>query len=478
LALLSVALGQFMVVVDVTILNIALPSLASDLHADLPELEWALIAYGLTMVGLVPIFGRISDVLGRKRLYVVGLAVFSLASALAAASPVIEALILARILQAVGGALITSNTLAILTDVFPPGKRGVAMGVQSILISGGAALGPVLGGFLVTSFGWEAVFLVNLPIGAISALMASVILPPLKSGRPSEPLDWIGAAMLLGGLVATLMALTRAPEWGWTDVRTLLAIGSGLPLLALFVRRQLRVEHPLVKPSLFRIRPFVAGQIAGFFATASLVSMVFMLPFYWQVLRGLSAREAGLLMLPIPLSLGVMAPISGRLSDRFGSRGLTTVGLTIAAIGCLLVSRIDGVTPIPDVLWRLAFFGLGLGLFLAPNNNATMSAAPAEDRGVAAGLLALFRFTGQAIGIAGAGTLFLHASGHVDSAALITPDGLHAASEAALVALRADFVEGYRTVCLAAAPVALLGALLSFSRGSHTAGGDGGTSRA
>lgn len=463
-ALLSVALGQFMVVVDVTILNIAVPSIALDLDAALPDLEWTLIAYSLTMIGLVPLFGRISDVVGRKRLYLTGLAIFAAASGLAAMSQGIGHLIAARVLQAVGGALITSNTLAILTDVFPPGRRGIAMGLQSVVISGGAALGPALGGLLVTSFGWEAVFLVNVPVGVLSAAMALVVLPELRSGRRGEPLDVVGAGLLLGGLLATLLGLTRAPAWGWSDGRTLGALAVGVPLLASFAVWQTRAHYPLVEPSLLRIRPFVAGQVAGLFATMTLVSMVFLLPFYWQLLRGYSAQEAGLLMLPTPVGLMVTAPIAGRLSDRLGSRELTTLGLILAAGGALLLSGLNAATPILDALWRLLLFGVGLGMFLAPNNSAVMSAAPAGDRGVASGLLALFRFTGQALGIAFAGTLLLHAAGAEDLP-LIGEAGLAAGAD--LQASKASFVVGFRTVCLAAVPIALAGAMLSFARGAR-----------
>jgi MFS family permease len=291
------------------------------------------------------------------------------------------------------------------------------------------------------------------------------VLPPLVSGREREPLDWPGAVLLLGGLFGTLMGLTRAPEWGWVDAKTLAAFGVGVPLLALFALRQLRARYPLVKPSLLRIRPFVAGQVAGLFGTMTLVSMVFLLPFYWQALRGLSAQEAGLLMLPVPLSLMTMAPISGRLSDLIGSRGLTTTGLLSASVAAFLLGQVNAETAIPDVLWRMAVFGLSLGLFLAPNNNATMSAAPASDRGVASGLLALFRFTGQALGFAFAGTLFLHAAGHANSAELLTPDGIRASADAS--AMSADFVIGFHSVCLAVIPIALVGAALSFSRGAH-----------
>ncbi|MFW6175014.1 MAG: MFS transporter, partial [Chloroflexota bacterium] len=181
LILFSVALGLFMVVVDVTILNIALPTLADDMGASLAAVQWTLIGYSLVLAGLVPFFGRISDVIGRKRLFLTGLLVFGASSAAAAASPSVEWLIGARLAQAVGGAIISANTLAIITDTFPAGKRGIAMGVQSILISGGAAFGPVIGGVLVTNFTWRAVFLINVPIGLAAATLGALVLPSLKS---------------------------------------------------------------------------------------------------------------------------------------------------------------------------------------------------------------------------------------------------------------------------------------------------------
>ena len=469
--LLSVALGQFMVVVDVTILNIALPTIAQELDATMAGIQWAIIAYALTMVGLVPVFGRISDVLGRRRLYVLGLVLFAGGSALAATSTFMEFLVGARVVQAVGGALITSNTFAILTDTFEEGRRGVAMGIQSILISGGAAIGPTLGGFLVTTLGWEWVFLVNLPVGAVAAAIALGVLPPLKADRPREPLDWTGATLLMVALVGMLFGVTKAPEWGWSATGVWAPMSVGAVFMALFVWRQLRVQHPLIRPSLFRIRAFVAGQLAGTFATMSLVSMVFLLPFYWQGLRGTTAAEAGLLMLPLPLAIMVTAPISGRVSDIRGSRGVTTLGLSIAAVALLLLSRIGAATPIVDVLWRLALFGVGLGMFLAPNNNAVMSAAPAEHRGVASGLLALFRFTGQGLGIAFGGTLFAAATA-IGADRPVSPEVLATLGRDSelLAELGPRFETGFDAVCLAATPLAVIGALLSWSRGRPSRG--------
>ncbi len=326
LVLFSVALGLFMVVVDISILNIALPTIAEAMHASLAEVEWTLIAYTLVLTGLVPFFGRISDVLGRKRLFIIGVLAFAGASLLAAFSQSIFWLIGARMVQAIGGALITSNVLAIITDTFPEGRRGVAMGVQAILVSGGAAIGPTLGGFLVTHFGWGSVFLVNVPVGILAASMGALILPPLRRNRTLEPIDWLGAGLLFSGAGMVLLGITKAPEWGWISLATLALIAAGLAVLGFFVFRERHTQFPLVDLSLFRIRQFAAGQVAGSFTTMTMATMMLLFPFYWQALRGYSAQTAGLLMLPLPMTLMIVAPLSGRLSDKFGARGLTSGG--------------------------------------------------------------------------------------------------------------------------------------------------------
>jgi len=466
LVLPAVAFGQLMVVVDVTVLNIALPALARDLHTDMAGLEWAIIAYGLTMIGLVPTFGRVSDVLGRKRLYLVGLLVFCIGSALCAAAHEVGWLVAARVVQAAGGALVTSNALAILTDAFPTGRRGVAMGVQSILISGGAAAGPVIGGFLVTRFGWEAVFLVNLPVGGVTMVYAARVLPSVRGGT-REPMDWVGAGLLLVGLSTALLAVTKAPDWGWTARETLGSLAAGVVALVLFALWERRAASPLVRPSLLRIRALTHGMLAGMLAGLTLTAVVFLLPFYWQGLRGYEALDAGLLMFPLPLAIAVMSPLAGRYSDLRGGRGVTTAGLVLAAVGLSLVGLTGGGTSVPDFLWRYGVFGLGMGMFLAPNNNSVMSAAPAEHRGVASGLLVLTRFTGQSLGIAWGGTVFLHAVGGAHGE-IPSPEALASVAHDPELAARmtAPFVEGFRTACLATVPITLLGALLSARRGS------------
>ena len=470
LVLLSVALGLLMVVVDISILNIALPSIATSMHASLAEIEWTLIAYTLALTGLVPFFGRISDVFGRKRLFIIGEIIFAGASFLAAQSPFMLWLIGARVLQALGGALISSNTLAIITDTFPAGKRGAAMGVQAILMSGGAAIGPTLGGFLVTHFGWQSVFYVNVPLGIIAAAFGAKVLPALRSNRTLEPIDWTGSILLFLGLAGSLLGVTKGPEWGWATSKTLVSIIGGLLVLGLFVLWEMRRRSPLVDLTLFKIQEFTAGQLAGMFATMSLSSLTFLFPFYWQGMRGYSAEAAGVLLLPLPLALMVAAPIAGRLSDRVGARGISTAGLLVLALALFLLSRITVGMNVWNVLWRLLFLGAGLGMFTAPNNNAVMSSVPSQRRGIAAGLLGMFRFTGQSAGIAFAGVIF--------AIFAVAPGGfaLHglpstgqvsgvAANGAQFEQIRSAFVYGLDAVALAAIPLACFGALLSLLRG-------------
>lgn len=473
LILVSVALGLIMVIIDVSILNIALPTIATSMHATLSDVEWTLIIYTLALTALVPFFGRISDVFGRKRLFIIGVLLFSATSLLAAFSQSILWLIGARMLQAFGGALITANVLAIITDTFPAGKRGTAMGAQAILVSGGGSMGPILGGFLVTHFGWQSVFLVNVPIGIIAAIFATFILPPLKSHRTLEPVDWTGAGLLVAGSAPLLLGVTQGPQWNWS-VTCWALMGGGALLLGLFVLRELRAKYPLVDLSLFKIREFAAGQMAGTFATIAMASLTLLFPFYWQVLRGYSAEEAGILMLPMPLTLVVVAPIAGRISDKLGARGIASVGLGITAVGLFLISQITAAMPIWHVLWRLVIFGGGLGMFMPSNNNSVMSAAPAKRRGIASGLLGMFRYTGQSFGIAFAGTCFVSfavsSSGFaLHGLPLFPTTGNGAVSQATMQAMAGAFMNGMRATALLAIPFVIIGVFLSLLRGSAAA---------
>lgn len=469
LTLFTVSLGMLMAVVDISILNVALPSITAALDASVEEIQWTLIAYTLAMTGLIPIFGRVSDVIGRKRLFIAGLFFFALGSLLAALSHSIAGLIAARLVQAVGGALITTNTLAIVTDTFPQGQRGVAMGIQAILISGGAALGPTLGGFLVTHFDWEAVFYVNLPIGFVAIILAWWVLPPLRQHRVLEPIDWLGALLLMGGLTPLMLGLTMGGTWGWTSPASLAAILGGIVLLLGFSHREMQEEYPLIDLKLFSISEFRSGQLAGMFVTISMSGMMFLFPFYWQGVRGFSAQEAGLFMLPVPLTLMIVAPLAGRLSDLYGARGIASAGLITVMAGLYLVSRITVDMTVFHVLWRVTIFGLGLGLFMAPNNNAVMSVVPPQKRGVASGLLGTFRFIGQSLGVAYTGAIVaaVAGAGLAKGKGLPSPETLStlAQNAEALHAFQAGFVRALSMAVLATLPFTAIGVVLSLLRG-------------
>ncbi|MCB0417742.1 MAG: MFS transporter [Bdellovibrionaceae bacterium] len=468
LVLLCVGLGLFIVVIDVTIVNIALPSLARELQAPFATVQWVVISYTLMLIGLVPVAGRLSDIVGRKKLFIIGQLVFAASSLLAAQARSIEFLIFGRIVQAFGAALISSNTLAIISDTFPPGRRGVAMGIQAILISGGAAVGPSLGGFLVTHFGWPSIFFINIPIGILGAAFSYRLLPDHQLLKHGERLDWMGAVLCVFGLGALFLGLTEGAENGWSFAPVAL-MSFGAVTTAVFVWMQSRHAHPLVDLSLFSNREFAFGQLAGVLAMITLSGVQFLMPFYWQSLRGLDAQTAGLLMLPLPIAFMVISPLSGRFSDVFGSRGISTVGLSMVGLSLWLLTALDASTPVFGVIWRVFLLGISLGMFMAPNNNSIMSAVADDRRGIASGLLAMFRYTGQSLGVAIAGAIFnfsLRHAGNVGSGgqglarvlSAIPPGGRLPAD------IGLSFSWGFQSVCWVYLPLVLLGAFLSSQR--------------
>ena len=281
----------------------------------------------------------------------------------------------------------------------------------------------------------------------------------------------MGAALLVGGVTPLLLGITKAPDWGWSSAIVLLLIAEGIVVIGLFILRQRRARFPLIDLSLFNNLQFSSGLAAGIFATIALATMALLFPFYWQGLRGYSAQTAGLLMMPIPLSLMFTAPIAGRLSDTMGSRWIATIGLVVVMTGLFLISQLTATMTLPHVLWRLVVFGSGLGMFVAPNNNAVMSTPPAPKRGIASGLLGMSRYSGQCFGIAFGATMFATFA----TAGAFTLHGMptstlmaSAASDPVLLQNISDaFMNGMQTAVLCAIPLAGIGALLSVVGGSR-----------
>lgn len=406
----AVSIGVFMSTLDISIVNISLPRIMGDLNANLSEIQWVVLAYLLTISSLLLTFGRLADLMGRKRVYIAGFAVFTVGNLLASLSHSVAELILARALTGVGGAMIQANGAAITAAVFPPEERGKALGLNGTIVAAGLVTGPTIGGVLTDGLGWRSVFFVAIPVGLLAIPFASLVLKEerisVPRGMRREPFDWPGAALWAAFLFTLLFALNRGPDIGWSSPALLALFAASFCLAIVFVVVELRNAYPTIRLSLFRIWGFSAGCTASFSTFVGQQASTFLMPFYLQVALALSARTAGVLMTAVPFTMAVVAPVSGRLSDRYGSRSLATIGLGILVLGFFLLSRVttadQGYIPIVGTLTLL---GLGIGMFQSPNNSFIFGSVPREHYGVASGFIATMRTAGSSLGITLWGTM-------------------------------------------------------------------------
>ena len=450
-----VALGVFMCVLDTSIVNVSLPPIAAYFHVAVgAQVEWVIVAYLIVIAATLLTIGRLSDRIGRRPIWITGLCVFTTASALCGVAPALWMLITARVLQGVGGAMLMAVSPAMLTAAFPPEERGRALGLNSMIVALGITAGPTLGGLITEQASWRWIFYVNAPIGVVAVIASAIVLP--REHQPSRVrFDILGAIALGLGLAAltTVLSVGNAAGWGSPVVIALGALGA--TALVGFVAQERRHEAPLIDHTLFRDRLFA-------WATASLVlsflaafATSFVLPIYFQQLRGYSVLRTGVLLTPFPLVVAVVAPLSGRLADRIGTRGLASAGMTILCVGLVLLARLDARTSLWGVIWPQLVTALGMGMFQSPNNSAIMGAAPRNRQGVAAGMLATGRTVGQSLSVAIAG-------------AVLMSTGAVAAGRALLgrphdPALAGTFVRGFRWslwTCSALAAIAIVTSLL------------------
>lgn len=405
-ALAGLAVGAYMSALDGSIINSMLPVVTRALGSDVATMEWIVTTYVLLQSGLLLSFGRLGDLRGHKVVYVLGFVIFLVGSVFCGLAPSPPFLIGARAIQALGAAALWSNSAAILTRVFPPEQRGRALGFQATMVYLGLSSGPPLGGWLTGAFGWRAVFLVNIPFGLL-ALYLSVryIRRDEPSGR-GERFDLAGAAVYLLGLVSVLLALNQGHALGWTSAPVLGSLAIGLALLVAFAAIERRVAHPMLDLGLFRRRAFAAPVLSAVMNYLCTNSTIFLMPFYLIQGRGLDPAQAGLILIGQPVVMATTTSLSGALSDKIGSRLPATLGMTILSLGLFLLSRLDGSSPLPQVVGSLAVVGLGVGLFTSPNSSAVMGAVPSERRGVAAGILSTARTLGGVLGIGLAGAIF------------------------------------------------------------------------
>ena len=402
LVLAAVMLGGIMGPIDASIVNVILPTIAGFFGAPLAVAQWVPLIYLLTISSLLLFYGRLGDILGYKRVYLAGLLCFTVTSGLCGLAPTIHWLIAFRAIQGIGAGMTMAVPFAILTAVFQPHERGRALGINAISISAGLALGPTLGGLLTSLWSWRLVFLINIPIGLAALLWSIKVIPDLK-GKPGR-MDLAGATSAFISLFSFLYFINRVQDTGFSLVSGL-ALAAAATFGLTFYCVEKKTPQPMVNLALFKIRTFTLGTLSSLLNFASQYILVFLTPFFLQRVAHYPPNKTGLLMTCFPLTVMAVAPFSGNLSDRLGTRGLAAAGAAICSAALVTMAFLPVNASALDMGWRLAFFGLGTGMFQSPNNSAVMGTSPRPYLGIASGILGTARNTGMAVGISSAGLI-------------------------------------------------------------------------
>ncbi|HEY6692535.1 MAG TPA: DHA2 family efflux MFS transporter permease subunit [Solirubrobacteraceae bacterium] len=453
-AIVSVAL--FMVVLDNLVVTTALPSIRADLGATIQSLEWTVNAYTLSYAVLLLTGAALGDRFGRRRMFVIGLAMFTVASAAAALAPTTAALIAARAIQGVGAAIVTPLTLTLLADVFPADKRGLAIGAWSGVSGLGIALGPLVGGAVVDGISWHWIFWINVPIGL--ALLPLAARRLAESHGPSRSLDLPGLGLASAGLLGIVYGIVRGAELGWTSTTVLGSLIAGAVLVAAFLAWEARAPQPMLPLRFFRSRGFAAVNGVSLAMYFGVFGSIFLLAQFFQVTQGYSPLEAGLRTLPWTIMPMFIAPIAGLLSDKIGSRPLMATGLTLQAGAIAWLASVSTPTvPYSELVIPFVMAGTGMALVFAPAANAVLSSVRPEEAGQASGATNAIRELGGVLGVAVLATVFAHNGSYASPAAYT--DGMTSAiwvGAAVLLAgaLAALLVPGRRAQRAAAMPLA------------------------
>jgi EmrB/QacA subfamily drug resistance transporter len=400
--LIVLCVAQFMVVLDVTVVNVALPSIGKALHFAPADLQWVITAYVLFTGGLLLLGGRATDLFGRRRVFLAGLTLFTAASLASGLAPSSAALVVARAAQGLGAAMLTPGALSIIVTAYAGRQRAAALSAWGAVGSAGAAAGVVLGGMLTSWLGWESIFFVNVPVGLAAGLFALRLVPPHSAAAAGRrQLDLAGAVALVAGLMVLVYAIEGTGQHGWGSARTLVLGALAVALLATFVAIERRASHPLVPPAVWKVRSLVSGVGLMFGATGVLVGTFFLNSLYLQRVLGDSALETGLAFLPLALVIGLGAHLASHLLHRVGTRALAAVGLVLMGAGSLwLAAAPDHASYVTDLLPGFLAVGLGVGLVFPAASVTTMSDVHDEDSGLASGLMSTGHEVGAALGVA------------------------------------------------------------------------------
>jgi EmrB/QacA subfamily drug resistance transporter len=488
--LIAVSVAIFMLLLDITVVNVALPSIQRELHSSFADLQWVVNAYALTLAAYLLTAGSLADLFGRRRVFTTGLVVFTCSSAVCGLSSSPLMLNLARAVQGVGGAMMFATSLALIAQAFRGRERGIAFGVFGAVTGAAVAVGPVVGGIITTGIGWQWIFFVNVPIG-----IAAVALTLMRVSESRDPnatgVDWLGLVTFSGSLFLLVYALEQGNEAGWGSTKILTLLVVSVVLLAVFLLAELRQQRPMLDLSLFRRPAFTGANVVAFALSSSIFAMFLYLTLYIQDVLGYGALQAGLRFLPITMLSFIVAPIAGRLTVRVPVRLLLGSGLLLVSGGLLAMTAVNASTGWTVLIPGFVLAGAGIGMINPPLASTAIGVVHYSRSGMASGINSTFRQVGIVTGIAGLGAVFAHEVSHSVASSLAASGQGHAVQSAAhgrlstllqsgevgkvLHALppvpraalehayRVGFTEAFSTILLIATAIALIGAVLAFA---------------
>ncbi len=401
----AMCFALFMIMLDNTVVNVALPSIQRDLHASLPALEWTMNAYTLTFAVLLVTGGRLGDIFGRRKVFLFGVAVFGASSLAIGFAPTDGVLLAFRAVQGIGAAFMMPATLSIITQSFPAEERGTAIGTWAGVSALALAVGPILGGFLTQDVGWRAIFYINPPIAVAAVAVTLFAARESRDETVGRSLDLPGIATLTAGLTALVLALVESNSWHWGSARIVGLFAVAVIALAMFVAIELRVRAPMLDFSFFRSRTSAGANVVAFLVTFAMFAMFFFMTLYMQNVLHYSPLQTGVRFLPATLAIIVMGPLAGWLTDRIGPRPLMALGLVIVGAALLIQSRLTIHTGYGLLLPGFILMGTGIGLVMSPMSTAAMNAVDRAKSGAASGVISMSRMVGGSVGLAVMGAL-------------------------------------------------------------------------
>jgi EmrB/QacA subfamily drug resistance transporter len=406
--LAAMCFALFMIMLDNTVVNVALPSIQDDLGASLSGLEWTVNAYTLTFAVLLVTGGRLGDILGRRRMFLWGVVTFAVSSAAIGLAPNEALLVAGRAIQGIGAAFMMPGTLSIITVTFPAEERGRAIGTWAGVSALALAIGPVVGGALTEYVSWRAIFFLNLPVAVGAVAVTLFAAHESRDETTRHTIDWPGIGALSLGLSALVLALVEGNTWGWGSPGIIALLTAAAVGIVGFALVEPRVREPMVDLSLFRSKTFLGANLVAFVVTFAMLAVFFFIALYMQNFLGYSAVQAGVRFLPATLMIVLVAPIAGRLADRVGPRLPMVAGLLITSLSLFLETRIGTTTGYGVLLPSFVLLGLGMALVMSPMSTAGMNSVPPQKAGVASGILSMSRMVGGTFGVAAIGALFQH----------------------------------------------------------------------